>query len=301
MKRRLVNALPALLLILALLGAWELYADSGATSSSILPAPHTIAQSLWSNADLLSHNLAVTAEEVVLGLALALALGFALGVLIHLSPPLRRACYPLTVGSQAVPIAATPPSRLPAGLRPVPQADRNRPDLLLPGARHDRQRARRREPRPAEAAAHARRLAPAGLSLRRAPRGAPRSDQRRPDRRHRRRDRRLHRRVPDGGAYAGLGHEINADLSSLQTSRAYAAAVVLFAFAIACFYTLSVIERRLAPSANQGPEETSSRAMSVVRRTAILALVGPAQGASRSHSPWWRSRARARPAVSYAP
>ena len=53
------------------------------------------------------------------------------------------------------------------------------------------------------------------------------------------------------GAYSGLGHEINADLSSLQTSRAYAAAVVLFAFAIACFYTLSLVERRLAPWANQ--------------------------------------------------
>jgi len=33
----------------------------------------------------------------------------------------------------------------------------------------------------------------------------------------------------------------------LQTPRAYAAAVVLFAFAIACFYALSLAERRLAP------------------------------------------------------
>ena len=105
MRRRLVNALPAIVLVAVLLGAWELYVDSGATNSSILPAPHTIAESLWGNAGLLSHNLAVTAEEVALGLLLALALGFALGVLIHLSPPLRRAMYPLTVGSQAVPIA----------------------------------------------------------------------------------------------------------------------------------------------------------------------------------------------------
>ena len=73
------------------------------------PAPHTIAEALWGNAGLLGHNLAVTAEEVALGLALALALGFALGVLIHLSPPLRRAIYPLTVGSQAVPIAVIAP------------------------------------------------------------------------------------------------------------------------------------------------------------------------------------------------
>ena len=49
------------------------------------------------------------------------------------------------------------------------------------------------------------------------------------------------------GAHAGLGHEINADLTALQTPRAYAAAVVLFALAIACFYALTLAERRLAP------------------------------------------------------
>ena len=53
------------------------------------------------------------------------------------------------------------------------------------------------------------------------------------------------------GEHAGLGHEINADLTALQTSRAYAAAVVLFAFAVACFYALTLAERRLAPWAVQ--------------------------------------------------
>ena len=56
------------------------------------------------------------------------------------------------------------------------------------------------------------------------------------------------------GTHAGLGHEINADLTALQTPRAYAAAVVLFAFAIACFYALSLAERRLAPWAAQPRE-----------------------------------------------
>ena len=53
------------------------------------------------------------------------------------------------------------------------------------------------------------------------------------------------------GPYSGLGHEINADLNALQTSRAYAAAVVLFALAIACFYALTLAERRLAPWATR--------------------------------------------------
>ena len=67
MRRRVLYALPAVLLLAALLGAWELYVDSGAASSSILPAPHSIAVALWGNPGLLGHNLAITAEEVGLG------------------------------------------------------------------------------------------------------------------------------------------------------------------------------------------------------------------------------------------
>jgi ABC-type nitrate/sulfonate/bicarbonate transport system permease component len=53
------------------------------------------------------------------------------------------------------------------------------------------------------------------------------------------------------GPYAGLGHQINADINALQTPRAYAAAAVLFGFAIACFYTLALAERLLAPWAHK--------------------------------------------------
>ena len=70
----------------------------------MLPAPHAVAARALERRGLLWHNFAVTAEEVVLGLALALAVGFALAIAIHLSPLLRRAVYPLAVGSQAIPI-----------------------------------------------------------------------------------------------------------------------------------------------------------------------------------------------------
>ena len=46
MRRRTTSVLPPALLAIAVLGAWELYADSGSTSSSILPAPHAIAEAL---------------------------------------------------------------------------------------------------------------------------------------------------------------------------------------------------------------------------------------------------------------
>ena len=40
-------------------------------------------------------------------------------------------------------------------------------------------------------------------------------------------------------------------MTALQTARAYAAALVLFAFAVACFYALALAERRLAPWAHR--------------------------------------------------
>ncbi|HMD52384.1 MAG TPA: ABC transporter permease, partial [Solirubrobacteraceae bacterium] len=52
--------------------------------------------------------------------------------------------------------------------------------------------------------------------------------------------------TPTTGAYPGLGREIITDVN-FQTSRAYAGTVVLFAFAVACFYALALAERRLAP------------------------------------------------------
>ncbi len=259
MKRRLVNALPALVLVLALLGAWELYADSGSTNSSILPAPHSIAQSLWSNAGLLGHNLAVTAEEVVLGLALALALGFVLAVLIHLSPILRRAVYPLTVGSQAVPIAVIAPLLvflLGFGLLPklivivlicffpvvvttvdgLAAVDPDQLKLLrtLDASRWQSFRFAELPAALPAAISGARIAVTVGVI------GYFIADS----------------QTATSGAYSGLGHEINADLTALQTPRAYAAAVVLFAFAIACFYTLALAERRLAPWANRPRGDT---------------------------------------------
>jgi NitT/TauT family transport system permease protein/putative hydroxymethylpyrimidine transport system permease protein len=104
MRRRLLRALPAVLLAAALLAAWELYVDVAGVEGDLLPAPHAVVTALWESGDLVLRNFTVTAEEVVLGLGLALLSGFALAVMIHLSPLLRRAAYPLAVGSQAVPI-----------------------------------------------------------------------------------------------------------------------------------------------------------------------------------------------------
>jgi len=72
----ILRGLPAALLALALVGAWELYVELGSVSPIVLPAPHEVAREAWNNAGLLGANLELTAQEVGLGVLLALGLGF---------------------------------------------------------------------------------------------------------------------------------------------------------------------------------------------------------------------------------
>jgi putative hydroxymethylpyrimidine transport system permease protein len=97
------------LLLAALLGAWELYVDLGGADPLILPAPHSIAQSLYTDRSLLWSNFLVTAEEVLLGIILAAVAGLAFAIAIHFSGTLRRTVYPLLVASQTIPIPMVAP------------------------------------------------------------------------------------------------------------------------------------------------------------------------------------------------
>ena len=73
--------------LLVLLGAWELYVDSGSGNSFVLPAPHSIATAMWNNAGLLAANLAVDRRGGRARASRSRSLfGFALGGAIHLSP-----------------------------------------------------------------------------------------------------------------------------------------------------------------------------------------------------------------------
>ncbi|HTU80029.1 MAG TPA: ABC transporter permease subunit [Solirubrobacteraceae bacterium] len=239
-----------LALALALLGAWELYAELSGVQEDVLPAPHEVASALWQNASALSHNFAVTAEQVVLGLALALALGFALAIAIHLSPALRHAVYPLAVGSQAlpIPVIAVPlvfwlgfgifPKLvvialicffpvLVATVDGLATVDPEQPKLLRT-LDASRWQAFRFAELPAAVPAA---LSGARIALAVGVIGAFIAET----------------STPTAQAYSGLGREIITDTNSFQTPRAYAATIVLFAFAIACFYALALAERALVP------------------------------------------------------
>lgn len=109
------RVLPPTLVLACLIGMWELAAQSGfladalGLDSFLVPAPSEIATSLYDDRSLLADNAWVTFQEVVAGFAVAVLVGVALASVLHLSPLLRRALYPLTVASQTIPIIVIAP------------------------------------------------------------------------------------------------------------------------------------------------------------------------------------------------
>jgi putative hydroxymethylpyrimidine transport system permease protein len=105
---------PALVL-LALLGAWEaaarweVLADALSIEPFLVPAPSEVAEALWEDRALLADDAWVTIQEILLGFLCAVVVGVGFAVLLHLSPTLRRAFYPLIVASQTVPIVVVAP------------------------------------------------------------------------------------------------------------------------------------------------------------------------------------------------
>ncbi len=99
----------AVLLILVALGVWEALVRTEVVDPLLLPAPTDIAQALYEDRSLLAQDLAVTTGEVVLGLTAAVAIGVALGIAMHLYPPVRKALRPIVIGSQAVPVPIVAP------------------------------------------------------------------------------------------------------------------------------------------------------------------------------------------------
>jgi putative hydroxymethylpyrimidine transport system permease protein len=99
----------AAVIVIAGLAGWEALVQGGVVDSLLLPAPTEVASSLWNDRGLLAPDLAVTLQEVLVGLLAAVVVGAALGVAMHLSAGVRRALRPLVIGSQAVPVPVIAP------------------------------------------------------------------------------------------------------------------------------------------------------------------------------------------------
>jgi putative hydroxymethylpyrimidine transport system permease protein len=101
--------LPAALLLLAFVGAWQWLASLAAVDDLTLASPAEVWRAFGDDRDLLLDNAGVTLVEVLLGLAISIVAGVAFAIAMHLSRTLREAAYPLVVASQAIPIVVLAP------------------------------------------------------------------------------------------------------------------------------------------------------------------------------------------------
>lgn len=244
--RALLRGLPAVAIVVVLVAAWQLYATRGGVDPLLLPSPSEVAEALWTDRALLWENFKVTAGEVLLGILVAAVAGLACAVAIHLSPTLRRAVYPLLVASQTIPIP------LIAALLVVWLGFDLAPKLViiglvsffpiavttldaLAGVDPELRRlmrtldaSRLRTFRFVEAPAALPGLfSGAKIAVAVAVIGAVFAEQ--------------------SGSSAGLGRLVQQAVPQLLTARAYAAVLVLSAFAIALFGLLTLVERRVLP------------------------------------------------------
>jgi putative hydroxymethylpyrimidine transport system permease protein len=242
-----------LLLAAAFLGAWEAYARLGGVDEFILPAPSEVAEALWRDRSLLWNDFTVTAGEVLLGILVALVAGLGFAVAMHLWSSLRRAAYPLLIGSQAVPIPVIAPLLVawlgfelapklavvglicffPISVTALDGLRRVDPDLhkLMRTLGASRWQALRRVEAPSALPSL---LSGAKVAVAVAVIGAVLAEQ--------------------AGSTEGLGHLITQSIPQFETARAYAAVVVLSAFAVSLFGALALAERLLVPWANRRPE-----------------------------------------------
>jgi ABC-type nitrate/sulfonate/bicarbonate transport system permease component len=240
----------ALALALLLLAGWEAYAQLSGIDDFILPAPTEVAAALYADRRLLWRNFEVTAAEVLLGIGVAVTAGVACAVAIHLSATLRRTAYPLLVASQTIPIVIVAPLLVawlgydlapklaivglvcffPVTVTTLDGLAAADPDLrkLMRTLDSSRLQTLRRVEAPGALPAlfSGVRIAVAVAVI-----GAVLAEQ--------------------AGSSDGLGHLILQAIPQFQTARAYAAVVVLSAFAIALFAGLRMAERRLLPWAHR--------------------------------------------------
>jgi NitT/TauT family transport system permease protein len=109
MPRWLSRNLPAAVLFLVLLGAWQLAVTGLGLREYLLPSPLAVARALAGHEIPWAGHLWITSLEIVGAFALAGAVGVALGVAIAWSPVLATALMPFLVFVNTLPKVAVAP------------------------------------------------------------------------------------------------------------------------------------------------------------------------------------------------
>jgi len=240
----------AAVVLLAMIGGWELYVHASGIDELLLPAPSAVGEALYDDRGLLWENFTVTAGEIGLGIAAAVAVGLACAIAIHFSPALRRALYPLLVGSQTIPIPVVAPLLVVwfgfdlgpkiaivalvcffpivvPTLDALARVDADQRKLMRSFGASRWQTFRMVE----APAALPGLFTGAKLSVAIAAIAAILAEQ--------------------AGTEKGIGRIVDQALAQFETPRAYAAVLVLSAFAVALFGLLALAERKLLPWAHE--------------------------------------------------
>lgn len=93
------DVIPALTLLVLIIGGWEVLTIVLGVHPVILPSPSRIVQTIGNDWHLLYTNMLFTLWEVLLGFGIGFTVGLILAILIVYSPILERARYPLVVAS----------------------------------------------------------------------------------------------------------------------------------------------------------------------------------------------------------
>ncbi|WP_354701217.1 Riboflavin transport system permease protein RibX [Paraconexibacter sp. AEG42_29] len=244
----------AVLILLAFLGGWQAYADLSDIDEFLLPSPTDVLSTAWEDRGLLWDNFQVTAQEMGIGLLIAIVLGVGLALALHRWAQVRRGLYPLLIASQTVPIVLVAPllaAWLGYDLTPkliivalvcffpivVPTldalagADPGRRKLMAGlGASRWQQLRFVEAPSALPALFTGTRLAVAIAAI-----AAVLAE--------------------TAGSDAGLGHLMTQSIPQLETARAFAAVVLLSLFSLSLYAALTLAERRVAPWAHppKGP------------------------------------------------
>lgn len=100
----------AILFALIMIGIWEGYVRAFHVPKYLLPAPSGVVVALKTDwVTILWPATWVSLREVLIGFAIAAVAGVGLAILLHMFGPLRRAVYPLLIGSQTIPIVVLAP------------------------------------------------------------------------------------------------------------------------------------------------------------------------------------------------
>ena len=109
MKKKTNANLPVLIFMLALLIIWQAGA-MGMNAAYILPSPTQILVRLWElRKPLFTAHLPATMLCTGVGLAISVALGLLLAIVMDASPAAERMLYPLIIASQTIPTTALAP------------------------------------------------------------------------------------------------------------------------------------------------------------------------------------------------